>query len=88
MAFRGVRIFESVLRSYDHTQFVAKLPTGLSKKPHDGRDLQEIVKHRYDFTEMSMPLPVGKVDFGHVRFSREYDLAMWYVGRTPQKAER
>ena len=88
MAFRGVRIFESVLRSYDHTQFFAKLPTGLLKKPQNGWNRQEVVKHRYDFTEMSMPLLVEKVDLSLVRFSREYDLAMWYVGRTPQKAER
>ncbi len=34
-----------------------------------------------------MPLLAGKVDLGHVRFSREYDLAMWYVGKTPEEAE-
>ncbi len=31
-----------------------------------------------------MPLPAGKVDLGHVRFSLEYDLAMWRVDRPPK----
>ena len=72
----------NIRRSYDYLEFVAPLPTGLRNPPIQHWGWRRAVFKRHTFWEMRTLLPIGSVDLGHVRNSKEFDVAEFWSNRS------